>query len=191
MQIFPAANPGIARGHRPEHRQVAGRLGLVRPMRDDARQVNDVAVDELMLGEIGLVVGRVGAHDVDHRRVGPPRVVEIREAVGETAAHMQQRESGLARHARISVGRAGHHVLFQAENGAHVFGPPHFVNELHLGRAGIGETGVEPCVGEGFEQCLCSIHNHVLSLSVYCDLPEPHPDQLVVKTGYIISGTGT
>ena len=97
------------------------------------------------------MVGGIGADDVDHRRVGTARVVKIREAVGEAAAHVQQRERGFTRHARIAIGRAGHHVLFQAEDGAGVFGPPHFVNELHLGRAGIGETGVEPCVGEGFE----------------------------------------
>jgi hypothetical protein len=33
----------------------------------------------------------------------------------------------------------------------------------HLGRSGIGETGVEPCVGEGFAQCLCAIHRRVSS----------------------------
>jgi len=70
------------------------------------------AVNEFVLGKIGLVIGRVGAHDVDHCRVGPPRVVKVRETVGEAAAHMQKRERGFARHARVAVRRAGHHVLF-------------------------------------------------------------------------------
>jgi hypothetical protein len=39
-----------------------------------------------MLREIGLMVGRVGAHDVDHRGVGPARVVQIRDAIGEATA---------------------------------------------------------------------------------------------------------
>jgi hypothetical protein len=38
------------------------------------------------------------------------------------------------------------------------FGPPHFVNELHLGGAGIGETGVDPRISKRFEQGLCSVH---------------------------------
>jgi hypothetical protein len=29
--------------------------------------------------------------------------------------------------------------------------PCTFVNELHSGGAGIGETSVEPCIGEGFD----------------------------------------
>jgi hypothetical protein len=34
------------------------------------------------------------------------------------------------------------------------------------GCAGIGKTGVEPCAGEGLEQCLCSIHHSVFSCLV-------------------------
>ena len=158
---LPGPNPGVARGQRAEHGQVAGRFGFVRPMRDDACQVNDLAVDKLMLGEIGLMVGCVGAHDVDYRGVGPARVVEIRDAVCQATAHMQQRESGFARHARVAVGRAGDRILLQAENGADAFGQPDFVNELHLGGAGIGETGVESGVNERLEQCLCSIHSFI------------------------------
>ena len=48
-----------------------------------------------MFGVIGLMVRRVRTHDVDYRRVGPARVLEIRNAVGETSGHMQQRKSGL------------------------------------------------------------------------------------------------
>jgi hypothetical protein len=47
----------------------------------------------------------------------------------------------------------------QAENGAGVFGPPYIADELHLGRAGIGKTGAEPGMSEGFEQYLRAIHN--------------------------------
>ena len=36
-----------------------------------------------MRREIGLMVGRPGAHDVDHRGVGPARVVEIRDALAK------------------------------------------------------------------------------------------------------------
>jgi len=74
--------------------------------------------------ENGLMVGRVGAHDVDHRGVSPARVVDIRDAVGEATSHMQHRESGFARHASISIGRARDRILLQAENGAHSFVNP-------------------------------------------------------------------
>jgi len=148
---LPGANSGIACCQSPEHSQIAGRFGLVRPMRDDSCQVNNVTVDELMLGEIGLVVGRVGAHHVHDRRIGPPRVVEVRYAVGEAAAHVQQSKCGLARHARVTVGCARHHLLLKAENGAHVFGPPYFVDELHFGGARIGETRIESRIGQRLE----------------------------------------
>jgi hypothetical protein len=52
----------------------------------------------------------------------------------------------------------GHGIFLQAEDGAHSGSRSDFVNELHPGGAGIGKTGVETGVGQGFEQGLGSIH---------------------------------
>jgi len=104
-----------------------------------------------MLGVIGLVVGRIAAYDVDDRCVGPAGIVGICDPVCKATAHMQQSKYGFACPAPVSVGSACHHVLLQAENSAHAFGRSDFVDELHLGCAGIGETGVEACVGQCLE----------------------------------------
>jgi hypothetical protein len=54
-------------------------------------------------------------------------------------------------------------VFSAGRESPHVLGPPHFVDELHLGCAGIPETGVQPSVDESLEQGLCAIHGCVPS----------------------------
>ena len=51
---------------------------------------------------------------VDDRRVRTTRVVQVRNAVGESRPQMQQREGGTFGHPRVTVGRAGADTLEQA-----------------------------------------------------------------------------
>jgi hypothetical protein len=100
------------------------------------------------------MIGSVRADDIDYGA----RVVQPGDAIAEAAADMQEREGRRARHARIAVRSADDDILLQAEDGTHFVGHPDFIDELHLRRAGIGETCRDARVDERFEQCLCPIH---------------------------------
>ena len=62
--------------------------------------------------------GGLIAHEVDDRRPGPARVVEIGERVGETCAQMQQRQRRAAAHARKAIGGTAADSFEQAQHGA-------------------------------------------------------------------------
>jgi hypothetical protein len=59
----------------------------------------------------GAVIGRVVAHDIDHRRRGLAGIVQVGQAVREAGTEMQQGRCRLLGHARIAVGRTGRHAL--------------------------------------------------------------------------------
>ena len=125
---------------RAELAKVRGAARLLRPVRHHAGEIRYVAIDQFVLGVIGLMVGSVRADDIDDGRIGPARVVQHGDAIAEAAANMQEREGRRARHARIAVRGARDDVLLQAQDGTHLVGHPDFIDQLHLRRAGIGEA---------------------------------------------------
>ena len=125
---------------RAEFAKFSGVARLLRPMRHHAGEIGYVAVDQLVLGIIGLMIASVRADDIDDGRIGPARIVHHGDAIAEAAADVQERKGRGARHAGIAIRGACDDVLLQAEDRTHLVGHPDFIDELHLRRAGIGEA---------------------------------------------------
>ena len=123
-------------GHRPGHRRRVG----------GQRRV------------VMEVVGRVVADQVDDRRPRTPRVVEVGEPVAEPRPMMEQGHRGAIGHARVAVGGAGHDPLEQAEDRAHPVLPVDRGDQLHLRRAGIGETDLDAGLAQGLDKGFGSVH---------------------------------
>ena len=82
------------------------------------------------------------AHDIDDAGPGLLGVVQVGKAVGEAGAEMEEGRGGLARNTEIPVRRARGDGLMQREDGAHGGRLIQRGDEVHLRRAGIGETDV-------------------------------------------------
>ena len=78
------------------------------------------------------MISRVIADDVDNRRRGAARVVEIGKTVGETWSEMQQGRRRLFSHAAIAVRHAGRHALEQGQHGPHAADPVECGDEMHF-----------------------------------------------------------
>ena len=82
------------------------------------------------------------ADDVDYRALSLAGVVQVREAVAQARPEMQKCRGRLARHACIAIGGSGYHALEQAQDRPHPGKAVKGVDEMHLGRTGIGEADV-------------------------------------------------
>ena len=67
--------------------------------------------------------------------------------------------AGLAGHARVAVGRAGHHALEQAEHAAHAGDAVERGDEVHLRGAGIAEAGIDPAFQQRVHQAFGAVHS--------------------------------
>ncbi len=152
------AGLGERGGLHSERAEVGGAAGFFGPVRDDAGDIGDPPVDEFVFGIVRLMVGGVGADDVDDRRVGAAGVVQHRDAIGEAAADVQESEGRGALHAPVAVRRARHDVFLKAEDRPHALRQADLVDELHFRRSGIGETGRDACIHQGFEERLGAVH---------------------------------
>ena len=104
------------------------------------------------------VVARLVTDDIDHRRMRAARVVHVGDAVGEARPAMEQRRGGLAGHARVAVGAAGHHDFGHAEDAAHALDLVERGDEMHFRRAGIGETGINAAGEQRAHKAFGAIH---------------------------------
>ena len=142
------------RGHRRGHgsRPVARNRARVGrgpdPIREGPRDALDVGGERCV---VLLVVGRVVADDVDHRRVGAPGVVHVGEPVGESWPQMQKGRSRPVRHARVAVGRARRNALEQPEHAPHFPDLVERRDEVHLRGARVGEADVHSRAGQRLE----------------------------------------
>ena len=151
----PRRGPGL--GDRPG--AVAGHRGRVargpHPVRHGSRDALDVGGERRVMGD---VIGRVLAHDVDDRRVGLLRVVQVGEPVAEAGAGVQQGGRRLPGHAAIAVRGAGHHALEQAQHAPHAVDAIQRRAEMHLRGAGIGEAGIDAARQQRPRQALGPVH---------------------------------
>ena len=80
------------------------------------------------------MIARLIADDVDDRRPGAAGVVEIRQAVRQAGAAMEQSDGGSAGHSAIAVRGARRHALEQTKHAVHAGYAVERRNEMHLAR---------------------------------------------------------
>jgi len=97
------------------------------------------------------VVGGVRADDVDDGSIGPAGIVQHGDAVGEAAGDVQEGEGRGTPHTPVSVRGPGDDVLLQTQDGTHLVGHADFIDELHLGCAGVREAGRDPRIHQRLE----------------------------------------
>ena len=132
-----------AGGRRYRLRRVSAHFGGAgrgfHPVGDRPRDPLDIGGQRGVEGDMG---DGVLAHDIDDAGPGLLGVVQVGKAVGEAGAEMEEGRGGLARNTEIPVRRARGDGLMQREDGAHGGRLVQRGDEMHLRRAGIGETDV-------------------------------------------------
>ena len=110
-------------------------------------------------GVVAGVVRRMVAHDVDDRRPGPPRVVEIGQPVAEARSEMQQRGRWAPGDAPVPVGGTGDDSLEEAEDAPHGGHVVQRCDKVHLRGARIGEADVDAGIDERRDERACAVHD--------------------------------
>ena len=108
------------------------------------------------------VIGGVIADDIDDRRGGAARVVQIGQPVGEAGPEMQQRRRRLLLHAAIAVGHAGHRAFEQAQDRAHAPDLVERGDEMHFRGPGIGEADFDARGDERCDKAFGAVHVRTL-----------------------------
>ena len=98
------------------------------------------------------VVGGVVAHDVDDRRAGSSRVVQVGQPVAEPGPEVEQRRRRTACHASVAVRGTGDDALEEAEHAAHGRHVVQRSHEVHLRSPRIGEADVDPGIDQRREE---------------------------------------
>jgi hypothetical protein len=84
------------------------------------------------------------AYDIYNWNHRSPRIVKIREPVGEAGTEMQQRGRGTACHSRITIRGAGRDTFKEREHGAHLCDLVQGSYKVHFRGAGVAETDIDP-----------------------------------------------
>ena len=147
------------RGRRDRLGEVAGELfraaAAANPGGDRTRERDDVRGERRVIREMP---GRVVADQIHDRRAGAPGVVEVRNAVGEAGAEVQERERRAIGHARVAIGRAGADALEEAEHGADSRLAVEGGDQRQLGGAGVREADLEARRAGRPHQALRAVH---------------------------------
>ena len=136
-------------------RDLACFIGAAQPVRDGTRDAVQIG---LQRGIVFQVIPCVIADHVDDAGAALPRVMQVGPAVRETGAEVQKRARDIAAHPGIAVGGPGHAALEEAENAAHVRMRVQRGDEVHLGRAGIGETDGHTGCKHRFDKRFGAVH---------------------------------
>ena len=72
-----------------------------------------MTVDEFVFRIVRLVIGGVRSDNIDDRRIGPARIVQRGDAIGEAAANVEESEGRRPLHAGVTVCSASYDVLLQ------------------------------------------------------------------------------
>ena len=67
--------------------------------------------------------------------------------------------AGFAGHARVAIGATGDHRLGHAEDAAHALDLVECGDEVHLRRAGVGETGIDAAGEQGADEAFGAVHD--------------------------------
>ena len=134
----------------------------MQPVRHGPGEAFDICGQQRVEGQ---VVSRVVPHHVDDRSPGPPGVVEIGQAIGETGPRVEQRRGGFGRHPAVAVGGPGHDTFGKAQDAAHLRPAIERGDEMHLRGARIGETDVDAVGQQSIAKVIGAVHVGVLNRS--------------------------
>jgi len=114
------------------------------------------------------------ADDIDHRGPGTLGIMDVRPAVQVARAKVQQRHGRTAGDPRMAVGCARGDAFEQAEHRMDARLMVERGDEVHFGRAGIGEAGGDAMVGKGRDERFSAGHGlnlcigHGVSFDLVC-----------------------
>ncbi len=129
--------------------------GAADPPRNRAGNRVDIGFQR---GVEALVVGGVIADHHQHRDPGASGVVQVRQAVAQTGAQMQQYGGGLPGHPGVAVGGTGCHPFEQGEDTTHLRHRVQGGDEVHLRGSRVGEAHPDTVVDQGGDECLRAVH---------------------------------
>jgi hypothetical protein len=112
------------------------------------------------------VVRRVITDDVHDGRLGTHRIVQIRQAVGQPRAQVQQCARGTVKHPGITISGARGCPLEESENTAHAVDAVQRVDKMHLRGPRIGETHLDAATDERPQQGLSASQDTTVSRCV-------------------------
>ena len=148
----------LARGRDREGAVACDRARVRRgldPVRNRSRNAFDIGRER---GVVAQVVGGVVTHDVDDAGASLLRVVQVRQAVGEARSQVQQGGGWLLQHPVVAIRGARHDAFEEAQDAAHPWDLVESRHEVHLGRAGIGETDVDTAREQRPHQAFRAVH---------------------------------
>ena len=104
------------------------------------------------------VIARIVTRDVDDGAIGAFCVVQIREAIGEPWAHMQQGRGWATGHPRVAIRGSGTDTLEQAQHRAEFWHRVELLDDLHLRRPGVGKDPVDAGGNQTSDKALGAVH---------------------------------
>ena len=112
------------------------------------------------------VVGGMIPDQIDDGRTGAPGVMEVGEPVTDASAQVKKRQRRFVGHACIAIRCTGHDPFEQPQDRAHVGLAVDCGDQLHLGRAGIGETHFDPRRGERADKSLRPVDGTAIIIGI-------------------------
>src|SRR5262249_28479667 len=85
-------------------------------------------------------------------------IVDVGKTVDEAGAEMQQRRGWLVAHPVIAVSGAGHDPLEEAQDAAHAVDPVERGDKMHLRRARVGKTHLDPAADQRAPEAFRAVH---------------------------------
>jgi len=111
------------------------------------------------------VPGRMLAYDIDHWRARPPRVVEIRDAVRQAWAQVEEGHCRRRGDSPIPVCRPCADTLEKAENRLHALDRVQCGNQGYLRGPRVSKTYVYAAGGRGLKDQFSAVHVHTASFA--------------------------
>src|SRR5579862_457367 len=107
---------------------------------------------------VAQVMGGMLPNHINHRYMGPARIVEICQAVAKAGTEVQQSARRFPGHARVAVCRASYYTLKEAQHAAYFRDAVEACDQMNFRCAGIGEAGVNAVADQRANQIFGPVH---------------------------------
>ena len=109
------------------------------------------------------MIRRMLPHNVHNGHLRSSCVVKVGESIREAWPEMKQGTRRLIGHTRITVRGARNNPFKQAKHASHFRRSVQCGDHVHLGRAGIAETGIDAALQQAVHKAFCAVHGLILS----------------------------